>query len=250
MDVSQVYCFSSGWGLVFGKLPLFLFKLWQKVNLSTTRKAKHASINKSIDSKSTITIIIMLGVEGYGSGSDNDSDVETSTTTTAPVKPVPTKSTTTQKSGFSLPPPKQAKRPKKIPIDLPKPGKGGDIEGELEQPPSKKARTDGKGAGASSLLSMLPAPKQKAPAKPSQPKRVLGGGNAPALSFNSAPQSTNDDSDTSADTKPNLFMPASIMRGKANVSTEDTAVGASRPLVAPFTPAVDFFSLGTIVTPI
>ena len=186
----------------------------------------------------------MLGVEGYGSGSDNDSDVETTATTTAPVKPVPT---TTPKPGISLPPPKQAKRPKKITIDLPKPTKGEDEEDEAQQPPTKKARRDGKGAGVSSLLSMLPAPKQVAPAKPPQPERILGGGNAPALSFNSAPLSADDDPDTSAVAKPKLFMPNSITRGKANVSTEDTVAGPSRPRAAPPTPAVDFFSLGTTI---
>jgi hypothetical protein len=186
----------------------------------------------------------MLGVEGYSSGSDSDSDVET-TTTTVPVKPVPTKLTSTPKSAVSLPPPKQAKRPKKITIDLPKPNKGEDGEDDPGQPPTKKARTDGKGAGASSLLSMLPAPKQAVPAKPSQPERVLGGGNAPALSFNSVPRPASDEPDTSTFAKQNLFVPNSIVRGKANVSTEDFA--APRPRAGPSTPAVDFFSLGMMV---
>jgi len=185
----------------------------------------------------------MLGVEGYGSGSDNDSDVETTTTTTT--KPVPTKPTVAPKPGISLPPPKQAKRPKKIVIDLPKPSEGGDVEDEQEQPPTKKARRDGKGAGVSGLLSMLPAPKQVAPTKPPKPERVLGGGNAPALSFGPARQSANDDPDTST-AKLNLFAPNSVTRGKANVSTEDSIAGPSRPRVTP-SPAVDFFSLGTTV---
>lgn len=185
----------------------------------------------------------MLGVEGYGSGSDNDSDVETTTTTTVPVKSVPT---TTPKSAVPLPPQKQAKRPKKITIDLPKLNKGRGGEDDPEQPPTKKARTDGKGAGVSGLLSMLPAPKQVVPAKPPQPERVLGGGNAPALSFNSAPQSANDETDTSTVAKPNLFIPNSIARGKANVSTEDSAVGP-RQRAAPSPPAVGFFSLGMMV---
>lgn len=188
----------------------------------------------------------MLGVEGYGSESDNGSDVET-TATTAPVKPVSTKRTPVSKSGISLPPPKQAKRPKKITIDLPKPGKGDSIEDEPQEPPMKRARTDGKGAGVSSLLSMLPAPKQTVPTKIPQPERVLGGGNAPALSFKSTPQSSKDEADTSADAPPNLFMPASLARGKANVSTEDPMAGPSWSRAAHSTPAVDFFSLGTMV---
>ena len=186
----------------------------------------------------------MLGVEGYGSGSDSDSDAETTTTTTA--KPVPTKPTAAPKPGISLPPPKQAKRPKKIVIDLPKPSEGDDEEDGQEQPPTKKARRDGKGAGVSSLLSMLPAPKQVAPSKPPKPERVLGGGNAPALSFGSARQPAHDDPDTSTAAIPNLFTPNSVTRGKANVSTEDSVAGPSRPRVTP-SPAVDFFSLGTTV---
>ena len=189
----------------------------------------------------------MLGVEGYGSGSDNDSDVETTTTTAAPVKPVPTNPTTASEPGVSLPPPKQGKRPKKITIDLPKPSKRDEEEDEPEQPPTKKARRDGKGAGVSGLLSMLPAPKQVAPVKLPQPGRVLGGGNAPALSFNSAHQSTEDDPDVPTVAKMNLFVPNSITRGKANVSTEDSGAGPSRPRAAPSTPAVDFFSLGATV---
>ena len=179
----------------------------------------------------------MLGVEGYGSGTDNDSDVETATTTTEPAKPVSTK----PKLGASLPPPKHTKRPKKITIDLPKLSKGDD---EPEQPPAKKART---GAGVSGLLSMLPAPKQAVPVNPPPPpERVLGGGNASAFSFNSAPQSTNYDQDMSTNTEPNLFTPSSIRRGRANVSTEDTPAGPSRPRVVPSTPAVNFFSLGVV----
>ena len=189
----------------------------------------------------------MLGVEGYGSGSDSDSDAETTTTTTAPIRSAPVKPTTTQKSTISLPPPKQAKRPKKIAIDLPKPNKGDDRGDDPEQPPTKKTRTDGKGAGVSSLLFMLPAPKQVAPAQPPQRERVLGGGNAPALSFTSAPQSAHDGPDRLTVAKPNLFVPNSITRGKANVSTEDSEAGPSRPRATSSAPVVDFFALGTTV---
>ena len=219
-----------------------MFGLWPKVNPCPTREVKRAtSADQLIYCKSSTD---MLVVEGYGSGSDNDSDVESTTTTTA--KPAPTMSTTTPKPGISLPPPKPAKRPKKIVIDLPRPSEGGDVADEQEQPPTKKARRDGKGAGVSSLLSMLPAPKQVAPSKPPKPARVLGGGSGPALSFGPAPQSANDDPDTSTVAKPNLFTPNSVTRGKANVSTEDSVAGPSRPRVTP-SPAVDFFSLGTMV---
>ena len=99
------------------------------------------------------------------SGSNNDSDVEITTTTTVPVKFVPTKLTTVPKSAVPLPPPKQAKRLKNA-TDLPKPNTGGDGRDDPEQPPTKKSRTDGRGAGVLGLLSMLPAPKQVVPAKP------------------------------------------------------------------------------------
>ena len=225
--------------MVSGRSPLFCSSCGKR---STRARRVKRNARRQLTNRPKSTTTVMLGVEGYGSGSDNDSDVET-TTTTAPVKPAPTKPTTAPKSGISLPPPKQAKRPKKIVIDLPKPSEGGDTE---DEPPTKKARRDGKGAGASGLLSMLPAPKQVAPAKLPRPERVLGGGYGPALSFGPASQATNDDPDTSTVAKPSLFAPNSVTRGKANVSTEDSVAGPSRARATP-SPAVDFFSLGTMV---
>ncbi|CDO69524.1 hypothetical protein BN946_scf184785.g29 [Trametes cinnabarina] len=241
----------------------------------------------------------MLGVEGYGSDSDNASDNEvtqqaSSTTPGAPLSsklptpakkstfslPPPSSSASSSKpsSGLSLPPPKPKKAPKKITIGLPSLPKDedGHISDTDERPPAKKPRL-GSGAGASGLLSMLPAPKNKAPVAP-EAERVLGAGRGPGLVFKTAP-TTNalarsatvedaddaDDHDKNADTldpshsaileekgdttvekKPSIpFMPTSVARGKANVSLEEKpSVPTTRPPVSS-APAVDFFSLGS-----
>ncbi|KAF9013856.1 mitotic checkpoint regulator, MAD2B-interacting-domain-containing protein [Cyathus striatus] len=186
----------------------------------------------------------MLGIEGYGSDADSDSEIS------IPTKPVQ-----------SQPKPK---RPKKITIGLPDlpPLKDeyGDLE--VENPPSKKPRI---GAGSSSLLSMLPAPKQKTPLAPPQ-ERTLGAGKGPGLVFNTSitrssgpiPHSI-EKSDTSepnardntteavqSSTSSFSFLPPSVSKGKSNISLEDetTSKRPAVPSVTPSKPAVDFFSLG------
>ncbi|KAI0831352.1 mitotic checkpoint regulator, MAD2B-interacting-domain-containing protein [Trametes gibbosa] len=232
----------------------------------------------------------MLGVEGYGSDSDNASDNDTARPTPsnapgssfatklpAPAKkstfslPPPASSSTTS-SGLSLPPPKTKK--KKIAIGLPSLTKGDDGDGSDadDRPPAKKARLES-GAGASGLLSMLPAPKNKAPIASAQ-ERVLGGGRGQGLVFrtahSAAPSRTakvEDAEDVEEDeTEPRdtldsghsaileekvekreaiPFMPTSVKRGKANISVEEKhSVPLSRP-APPSAPAVDFFSLGS-----
>lgn len=234
----------------------------------------------------------MLGVEGYGSDSDNGSDTETTQQTSstpqhssltaklpAPAAkkstfslPPPTASSSKASSSFSLPPPKTKKVPKKIAIGLPSLPKesDGDVSDSDDRPAAKKPRLDS-GAGASALLSMLPAPKNAAPV-PAAPERVLGGGRGPGLVFKTAsnrqartttvedveedaedPEETNDTLGPSHSSileekvakKPPLpFMPTSVSRGKANVSVEEKhAAPISRPAVSA-APAVDFFSLG------
>lgn len=117
---------------------------------------------------------------------------------------------------------------------------------------------------------MLPAPKNKVPLAP---ERVLGGGNGPGLVFKTAPRSqartatveaADDDddeeyNDSAADTLPSTstsileqkpaaaipFMPPSLVKGKANVSTEEQFVlPKGYKSTASSKPAVDFFSLG------
>ncbi|KAI0636923.1 mitotic checkpoint regulator, MAD2B-interacting-domain-containing protein [Trametes polyzona] len=235
----------------------------------------------------------MLGVEGYGSDSDNASDTETvqqpttsvsagslSSKLPAPAKkstfslPPPANSASSSKAstGLSLPPPKTKKAPKKIAIGLPTLTKDDDHDTSDtdDRPPAKKPRLES-GAGASGLLSMLPAPKNKAPTAPA-PERVLGGGRGPGLVFKTVPSAParattvedEDDAEDSAEPRDTLdssysvileekvekkasipFMPTSVARGKANVSVEEKHTApVSRPSVSS-APAVDFFSLST-----
>ncbi|KAI0665218.1 mitotic checkpoint regulator, MAD2B-interacting-domain-containing protein [Cubamyces menziesii] len=241
----------------------------------------------------------MLGVEGYGSDSDNGSDNETTQQTlpapsSAPLSsklPGPAKKSTfslppptngskaassSKSSGLSLPPPKPKKAPKKITIGLPSLPKDDehDTSDTDDRPPAKKARLES-GAGASALLSMLPAPKNKAPVAPA-PERVLGGGRGPGLVFKTAPSASArtttvedaEDAEDNADpsdaldssyaaileekveakteTKASIpFMPTSVKRGKANISLEEKpSAPVSRPSVSS-APTVDFFSLGS-----
>ncbi|KAF5380929.1 hypothetical protein D9615_003987 [Tricholomella constricta] len=219
----------------------------------------------------------MLGIEDYGSASDSDGDHETNTPINQP------KSTLAQKPAFFLPPPKSASRtsltppkqkraPKKITIGLPNlPTPKADEDDDLqdERPAAKRPRLEA-GAGKSLLLSMLPAPKEKAPIPP-PPARVLGGGKGPGLVFN-APRSSpslasnNDNNEeelhqptiqassedhkdptSQAPTAPLPFLPPSLKKGRVNVSVEEEKpeVRAQPSAQKQYTPAVDFFSLGS-----
>lgn len=186
----------------------------------------------------------MLGLGGYGSGSDNDSDSETAQTSvlhpSAKSQSLPKSSRQPSSTSSSLPPPKSKK---KVAITLPS-LKSLSKDDEDDAPPAKKPRLDS-GAGVSSLLSMLPAPKQKTVPK-AAPARVLGGGagNHSYIAGPSVPADSDvvDDEPVSIDSLP--FIPASLKKGRSNISLED-----ERPRKAPKrapspTPAVDFFSLG------
>ncbi|KAI6045773.1 mitotic checkpoint regulator, MAD2B-interacting-domain-containing protein [Pisolithus marmoratus] len=151
----------------------------------------------------------------------------------------------------SQPPPKPApakpKRPKKIAINLPPP------QNDDDEPPTKKPRittSSGQGAGRSSLLGMLPAPKQALPVKKKE-ERVLGGGGGPGLVFHTAKPADGGDEDTveSTDDTSTVFLPPSVSRGKANVSLDSDGPqkfsSTSKPLPAP---AQTFFSLSSAST--
>ncbi|KAM6500487.1 Mitotic checkpoint regulator, MAD2B-interacting domain containing protein [Amanita muscaria] len=189
----------------------------------------------------------MLGIEDYGSGSESEEG-----------KPIKTSASATSKSSISTQPREKraldatsvskTKRPKKITIGLPS-LRNADVDAHDEPPPPKKARTAG--AGASSLLSMLPAPKQANPA----PQRVLGGKAGPGLVFTSAIVSQEEVDDRStplfqdkpaeSSSSSTTFLPPSLAKGKANVSLEDRP----RPTFVPTISSqrtVDPFSLGTI----
>ncbi|KAI0065374.1 hypothetical protein BV25DRAFT_1850683 [Artomyces pyxidatus] len=214
----------------------------------------------------------------YGSDVSDDETPQTQTPSSSrlPVNPsVPAKKAST----FSLPPPssssstqnglpvnKTKKAPKKIAIDLPAlPTKDDDVEDE-DIRPAKKARLDTKGAGASTLFSMLPAPKQKVPIKVA-PERVLGGGKGPGLVFNTSQTrpannsaeeevdghvSSRDDDERQPASEEALslpFLPPSLAKGRSNISLEDNPLrpppksAAKPPAAASSAPAVDFFSL-------
>ncbi|PFH54316.1 hypothetical protein AMATHDRAFT_186209 [Amanita thiersii Skay4041] len=183
----------------------------------------------------------MLGLELYGS--DNDSETEN-----AQAKPSPT-------------PTPKLKRPKKITIGLPSlpSSQNNEDSDELaDRPSTKKARTAG--AGASSLLSMLPAPKNANPVR-TVPERVLGSKTGPGLVFNTSRASLSKPSpaveETAREQEQNLeddrlklttstptFLPPSLARGKANISLEDDGKPFSKAPPLSDTPSVDFFSLG------
>ncbi|KAJ3801313.1 mitotic checkpoint regulator, MAD2B-interacting-domain-containing protein [Lentinula aff. detonsa] len=193
----------------------------------------------------------MLGIKDYGSGSDSDDELVSQP----------------KKSSLSLPPPSTkvpVKKKKTIAISLPALTPANEDDGDdlqLERPPAKKPKL---GAGSSSLLSMLPAPKQKAPVAPA-PERVLGGGKGPGLVFNtwrptemtSIPTDGNEQSYLVAD-EPTLeqpissasstsfaFRPPSLVKGKANISLEEEKPKATLKSKPSAGMAIDFFGLGS-----
>ncbi|KAF8910965.1 mitotic checkpoint regulator, MAD2B-interacting-domain-containing protein [Gymnopilus junonius] len=179
----------------------------------------------------------MLGIEEYGSDSDSDEAV--------PPKQQPTSAKST----------KATRPPKKITISLPAISSSKDEDAE-EDRPSKKRKI---GAGSSSLLSILPAPKEKNPAP--QIQRVLGAASGPGLNFHSTPRThdftvpaTSDEDNTTlsetaeeTNSSSTLFRPTSLGKGKKNVSVEENNINQPLPSQVPptATPPVDFFSLGS-----
>ncbi|KAF9053715.1 hypothetical protein BDZ89DRAFT_1056284 [Hymenopellis radicata] len=181
----------------------------------------------------------MLGLGDYGSGSESDDDDVQRKAPTSSVKsqslPKPSSRPT---SGL---PPNRTK--KKIAITLPslKSAKDDKSDDDVQQPPAKKQRLES-GAGLSSLLSMLPAPKQKNPI-PAAPARVLGGGSggwAGAQTLVAEPVAP-EPSDA-----PIPFLPPSLAKGRSNISLEDER--PRKAAVPSAAPAVDFFSLGSSST--
>ncbi|KAI6005622.1 mitotic checkpoint regulator, MAD2B-interacting-domain-containing protein [Pisolithus albus] len=123
----------------------------------------------------------MLGIEQYGSDVDSDDDSQ-QVSNQPPTKP---------------PPPQPAHQTKKPRI----------------------TSGSGQGAGMSSLLGMLPAPKQALPVKKEKKEeRVLGGGGGPGLRRGS-PAHTENEVGATDDTS-TAFLPPSISKGKANVSLD------------------------------
>ncbi|KAI0957241.1 hypothetical protein AcW1_005699 [Taiwanofungus camphoratus] len=184
--------------------------------------------------------------------------------TNAPAAP---SSASTPFSGLSLPAPKTRRAPKKITIGLPElppeTSKGDDVDARRVAKKPRLESLESK-ARSSALLSMLPAPKNTAPVTITQ-ERVLGGGRGPGLVFNttasrSSRTSTVEDvedakeegdatehAETANPVKnvPIPFLPPSLVKGKANISVEETNDRPQTLVHAPSSaPAVDFFSIG------
>ncbi|KAF8636570.1 hypothetical protein AX17_003381 [Amanita inopinata Kibby_2008] len=215
----------------------------------------------------------MLGIEDYGSdsGSEEKDQVQTPVQAKSIALPAPSQSTSTIAATTKV----KAKRLKKITIGLPSlPASQDDEDGEgADGPPAKRLRRTG--VGGSSLLSMLPAPKQIKPV-PAQPERILGSKAGPGLVFNvSQPSSspavtiTASDEGTFKDGQRNQvlsddermiestgkslatsFLPPSLARGRPNISLEEVTKAATAPHTmsskSTSTPSTDFFSLDSV----
>ncbi|KAF8201467.1 mitotic checkpoint regulator, MAD2B-interacting-domain-containing protein [Pholiota molesta] len=211
----------------------------------------------------------MLGIEDYGS--DDESSRRGS--------PEPVQQSTSQLPKALPKAIKSQRAPKKITIALPSlsaPSKDDQDREPENDRPMKKQRT---GAGVSSLLSMLPTPKESNPTPPPT-QRVLGGGSGRGLNFQTKSQTqsvestklqpTIDDTSHGGDTpvqvedsEPSpvpstLFRPTSLAKGKKNISIEETNVNQVRPTQSVTTiqsiatstpapaPASDFFSFSSL----
>ncbi|KIM49077.1 hypothetical protein M413DRAFT_15276 [Hebeloma cylindrosporum] len=175
----------------------------------------------------------MLGIEDYGSDSDSEQSLPDISTTV--VSPKTTKT---------------LRGPKKITISLPSISNTHDILEAGDERPAKKQKTGG--AGSSSLLSMLPLPKQVNLVP--QAQRVLGGGTGPGLKFHASTSTMNgspsvDQEATSQDVcyvePATLFRPTSVSKGRKNISLEETSIKPTDAIPKETTSAaLGFFSLG------
>ncbi|KAF8522245.1 mitotic checkpoint regulator, MAD2B-interacting-domain-containing protein [Hysterangium stoloniferum] len=192
------------------------------------------------------------GLEAYNS---DDSDSET---TQQPLAKPPPAST---KPPFSFPPPKSKGRRTVFTIAKPEKGLSDDDDDDNQKRPAKKPRLDSRaGAGSSSLVMMLPAPKRAIPV-PAAPARVLGGaaqggGGVGVIMASASGYPQQDDDPTAADfeSKSTILLPPSLSRstkGKAAATAAvatPTADSTEKPEPSPKTlsvPSVDFFSLAS-----
>ncbi|KAJ7452389.1 mitotic checkpoint regulator, MAD2B-interacting-domain-containing protein [Mycena galericulata] len=196
-----------------------------------------------------------LGLGDYGSDSENGGDSDNDSGVLAALPKTSKSVPISTPSKMALPPPKQKRGPKKVTIGLPTLNPVDDDGDDLkdERPVAKKPRLEA-GAGMSSLVSMLPAPKQKNAVLPA-PARVLGGGGGPGLVFNTPSHAkgtptmeASDDVEPSTASSTSIsFHPPSLAKGRSNISLEEGTTNApprTTPKVS-VAPVVDFFSLGT-----
>lgn len=177
----------------------------------------------------------MLGIEDYGSDSDSEQGL-----------PDTSKRTTVVSSKTA----KTPRGPKKITISLPSISNTHDILEAEDERPAKKQKTGG--AGSSSLLSMLPFPKQVNLIP--QTQRILGGGTGPGLKFHASTPTLEGSLSVDQEAAPlddpylppaTLFRPTSVSKGRKNISLEETNIKPTGAIPKEArSPAVDFFLLG------
>lgn len=220
----------------------------------------------------------MLGLDDYNSGSDDEQSelpsqvkAKSKSTLLSQLPPTTKKvssvanghSTKKDLSGLNLPPPTAKKSgAKKIVLDFGKAEGNGFDDVEPEQPVAKKPRLAGP-SGASSLLSMLPAPK-KSTSELSAPLKVLGSGSRPALNFSSrshisgtpvptSPESKmeekGEDDGEELEEKPTTstsMLPPSLLKSmsKSGIAKGATGQSDANGASSKKLPAIDFFSLG------
>ena len=127
----------------------------------------------------------------------------------------------------TLPKPRRRDGPLKITLEAPK--RSAEDEGSIDVRPTKKVKLEG--AGGSSLLGMLPPPKNKTPMAPKKTSVVE---NKPAFSSDDLlgnVMGDDNEEDLASASSLTLMPPSRIAKGK------EKALPASEPLV-------DFFSLG------
>jgi proline-rich protein PRCC len=160
----------------------------------------------------------MLGIEDYASDSDASEPKES------------------LNSGTSNSSSKTKRAPKKFTIALPSLPATDSAENSEDERPAKKRRT---GAGTSSLLSMLPKPKQNSV---NQSQVSIGGTKTETLDHKLGTQASKDPDALSLPLSSSLsLVPSSLGKGKGNISVEE--VNINQAAQSRHSPATDFFAL-------
>lgn len=159
----------------------------------------------------------MLGIEDYTSDSDEPKE--------------------SLIFGTSNPLSKTKRAPKKFTISLPSLPATDSAENSEDERPAKKRRT---GVGTSSLLSILPTPKQNSV---NQSQVAIDGTKTEILDHKLGTQASKDQDASSLPLSSSLsLMPSSLGKGKGNISVEEVNIRqAPQPR---HSPATDFFALG------
>ena len=139
-------------------------------------------------------------------------------------------------SGTTNPPPKTKRAPKKFTIALPSLPATDTPENSEDERPAKKRRT---GAGTSSLLSMLPTPKQKSI---NQSQVSIGGTKTGILDHKSGTQASKDPDAHLPLSSSLSLMPSSLGKGKGNISVQEFNINQAAQ--SRHSSATDFFALG------